>query len=208
MALWLRRRPGNLESAAAKTSPSAAKTPQNFRIPRHSCRENGDSLENVLPCVLGLWRKKAQRSAIRVPRSGASLFYSTHGKYFASEGCLRSPSRSRMASVSSSTARFILSSSFGMGRRVRVSDAGLCAMGEIGHREPRPSAMWVSTTSIRHPAPKSSRNSGTVLPFANRTRDPENNMPAGTSTSRAFASDALICLSPVMTTTATIQHAL
>jgi hypothetical protein len=141
MALWLRRRPGNLESAAAKTSPSAAKTPQNFRIPRHSCRENGDSLENVLPCVLGLWRNKAQRSAIRVPRSGASLFYSTHGKYFASEGCLRSPSRSRMASVSSSTARFILSSSFGMGRRVRVSDAGLCAMGEIGHREPRPSGL-------------------------------------------------------------------
>src|SRR6476659_5359301 len=78
-------RQGNLESAAAKTSHSA-KTPQSFRIPRRPCRESGDSPENVLPCVLGLWRKKAQRSAIRVPRSGASLLYSTHGKYFASEG--------------------------------------------------------------------------------------------------------------------------
>src|SRR6476661_6074272 len=80
MALRHRLQVANPDSAAAKTSPFAAKTPQSFRIRRRPCRENGDSLENALPCVLASGRK---RGAIRVPRIGASFFYPTHGKYFA-----------------------------------------------------------------------------------------------------------------------------
>ena len=65
MVLRLRRQVRSLESDAAKTNHYAAKIPQSFRTRGRPCHENGDSLENVPPCVLSPWRKKAQPSRDR-----------------------------------------------------------------------------------------------------------------------------------------------